>query len=55
LQRCLPASGITLRFIADVEEKNVFYGRRLLNREMKVAFDKAGISIPFPQLDVHNC
>ena len=46
--------GITLRFIAEVEEKNVFSGRRILNKELKIAFDKHHISIPFPQLDLHT-
>lgn len=50
----LGASGITLRFIAEVEEKNVFSGRRILNKELKIAFDKHHISIPFPQLDLHT-
>ena len=49
----LGASGITLRFVAEVNEKDIFSGRRLLNKELKVAFDKHKISIPFPQVDVH--
>lgn len=49
----LGASGITLRFVAEVNEKDIFSGRRLLNKELKVAFDKHNISIPFPQVDVH--
>ncbi len=50
----LGASGITLRCTAEVQEANIFSGRRLLNKELKVAFDKRNISIPFPQLDIHN-
>ena len=49
----LGASGITLRFVAEVNEKDIFYGRRLLNKELKISFDKHNISIPFPQVDVH--
>ena len=49
----LGASGITLRFVAEVNEKDIFSGRRLLNKELKVAFDKHKISVPFPQVDVH--
>jgi len=49
----LGASGITLRFVAEVNEKDIFSGRRLLNKELKIAFDKHKISIPFPQVDVH--
>lgn len=47
-------SSITLRFRAEVKETDVFSGRRLLNRELKIAFDKKNIVIPFPQLDVHT-
>lgn len=47
-------SAVVLRLKAAVREENIFSGRRLLNREIKVAFDKHGISIPFPQLDVHS-
>lgn len=50
----LADSAVILRLKAVVHEKNIFSGRRALNREIKVAFDKAGISIPFPQLDVHS-
>jgi len=45
---------ITLRFCGDVDEKNVFSGRRLLNKELKIAFDKNNISIPYPQMDIHT-
>lgn len=47
-------SQVVLKFKADVEEKNLFSGRRLLNKELKCAFDKEGFEIPFPQVDVHN-
>ena len=47
-------SGVVLRFVADVEEGNIYSGRRILNRELKIAFDKNHISIPYPQLDVHS-
>lgn len=50
----LADSSVVLRFIADVKEENFFAGRRLLNKEIKIAFDKAGITIPYPQVDVHN-
>ena len=49
----LADSSVTLKFTAEVEEKNIFTGRRLLNREIKALFDKAGIEIAFPQVDVH--
>ncbi len=49
----LADSSVTLKFTAEVEEKNIFTGRRLLNREIKALFDDAGIEIAFPQMDVH--
>ena len=49
----LADSCVTLKFTAEVEEKNIFTGRRLLNREIKALFDEAGIEIAFPQVDVH--
>lgn len=50
----LADSAIVLRFLAEVSEKNVFSGKRLLNKELKIAFDKHNLSIPFPQVDVHT-
>ena len=50
----LSASSVDLRVLARVSEANIYKGRRLLNREMKIAFDEAGIEIPFPQLVVHK-
>ena len=45
---------ITLRFVAEAEENNVFATRRLLNKELKTAFDRHNVSIPFPQIQVRN-
>lgn len=50
----LAESSVVLRIIADVDEKNIYSARRLLNKELKIAFDKAGVKIPYPQIDVHN-
>lgn len=50
----LGESGVVLKFLAQVDEKNIFSAPRLLNREIKVAFDKAGIEIPFNQVVVHQ-
>ncbi len=50
----LADSAVVLRIIAGVTENNVFSGRRILNKEIKIAFDKAGITIAYPQLDVHT-
>lgn len=50
----LADSAVVIRVKASVMEADIFSGRRLLNRELKIAFDREGISIPFPQLDVHT-
>jgi len=50
----LADSSVVLKFTADVEEKNIFAGRRILNKELKCAFDRENIEIAFPQLDVHS-
>jgi small conductance mechanosensitive channel len=49
----LADSAVVLRVVADVKEKDVFAGRRMLNRELKILFDDNNIEIPFPQMDVH--
>lgn len=50
----LADSSVVLRFIADVNEENIFAGKRILNKELKIAFDKAGVEMPFPQIVVHK-
>jgi len=50
----LGESGVQLKFVAAVDEKDVFAAPRILNREIKIAFDKAGIEIPFNQIVVHQ-
>lgn len=45
---------IILRFVAEAEENKVFATRRLLNKELKIAFDRHNVSIPFPQIQVRN-
>ncbi|MGE4321174.1 MAG: mechanosensitive ion channel family protein [Acholeplasmataceae bacterium] len=50
----LADSAVVVRIIAKCKEKNKMMVRRLLNREMKIIFDKNGINIPFPQVVVHN-
>ena len=49
----LSDSAVVLKFVADVEEENIFSGRRVLNKELKCAFDEAGIEITYPKLDVY--
>ncbi|MBO4615881.1 MAG: mechanosensitive ion channel [Lachnospiraceae bacterium] len=50
----LGESGIELKIIGKVNEKDIFSAPRLLNREIKMGFDKAGIEIPFNQIVVHQ-
>ena len=52
--QALGASGVTLRFIAEVPEDKIYSAARLLNRELLVGFRKLGVECPFPQVDVHN-
>ena len=52
--QALGASGVTLRFIADVPEDKIYSAGRLLNRDLLVGFKKLGVECPFPQVDVHN-
>lgn len=49
----LAESSVNLRLVATVAEKDVFTAVRIMNREVKIGFDKAGIEIPFPQIVVH--
>lgn len=49
----LDASGVTLRFVVSVDEKNIYSGTRLLNKELLCEFKKANVEIPYPHLDVN--
>lgn len=51
----LGASGVTLKFIVEIEEGNIFSAPRVLNRDLLLGFRELGVECPFPQLDVHNC
>ncbi len=52
--QALEASGILLRFVVEVDEKNIFSAGRLLNRELLLGFRKLGIECPYSRLDVHS-
>ena len=52
--QALEASGILLRFVVEVDEKNIFSAGRLLNRELLLGFKKLGIECPYTRLDVHT-
>ena len=51
----LGASGVTLKFVVEVPEENIFSAPRVLNRDLLLGFRKLGVECPFPQLDIHNC
>lgn len=50
----LGSSGVTLRFMAEVSEDNIFAATRALNRDLLVGFKKLGVECPFQQVDVHT-
>ncbi len=50
----LAASAVTLRFIAEVGESDIYSGARLLNHDLFLGFRKLGVECPFQQVDVHN-
>ena len=50
----LQDSGVLLRFVVEVSEKNIYSGMRILNHDLLLGFRKLGVECPFPQLDVHN-
>ena len=53
--QALGESGITLKFIVEIEEGNIFTVPRVLNHDLLLGFRKLGVECPFPQLDVHSC
>ena len=50
----LGASGITLKFIVEIDESNIVSAPRILNRDLLLGFRALGVECPFPQLDVHK-
>ena len=52
--QALDASSVNLRVVAHVDESKVFTATRLMNREIKLGFDKANVEIPFQQVVIHH-
>ena len=52
--QALSASSVDLRVCAEVSEENLFSATRIMNREIKIGFDNAGVEIPYQQLVVHK-
>ncbi len=50
----LGASSVDLKVVAAVKEQQLYKARRIMNRELKLAMDRAGIEIPFPQVVIHQ-
>ena len=50
----LSASSVDLKFIVEVDEKDIYSGARLLNRELFVGMRKLGVECPFQQVDIHT-
>ncbi len=49
----LADSSVVLKFVVEVDEKDVYSGARLLNRDLLLGFRSLGVECPFPQVDVH--
>ena len=49
----LADSAVVLRFVVNVDEKDIYSGARLLNRDLLLGFRKLGVECPYPQMDVH--
>ena len=50
----LADSAVILKFVVEVEDKNIYSAGRVLNRELFLSLRHAGVEIPFPQIDVHQ-
>lgn len=50
----LAESSVVLRFVVNVDEKDIYSGARILNHDLLLGFRQAGVECPFPQLDVHK-
>lgn len=50
----LADSSVNLKFVVEVEDKNIFSAARILNHDLFIGFKKLGIEVPFPQVDVHQ-
>ena len=52
--QALGESGVTLKFIVEIDEDNIFSVPRILNHDLLLGFRKLGVECPFPQLDIHK-
>lgn len=52
--QALADSSVVLKFVVNVDEKDIYSGARLLNRDLLLGFRSLGVECPFPQVDVHT-
>ena len=52
--QALADSAVVLRFVVNVDEKDIYSGARILNHDLLLGFRKLGVECPFPQLDIHT-
>lgn len=50
----LADSAVIMKFAVEVDEADIYLTQRIMNRELLVSFKKAGVAVPFPQLDLHQ-
>ena len=50
----LGESGITLRFVVEVDECNIYSVQRILNHDLFIKFREAGVEVPYKQIDLHQ-
>ena len=50
----LDASSVNYKVALETTTSEYFTVQRILRKEIKQAFDKANIKIPYPQIEVHN-
>lgn len=50
----LGPNGITLKFIVEIKEEDIFSVPRVMNHDLLLGFRKLGVECPFPQLDIHE-
>ena len=50
----LGASAVILKFVVEVDDKNIYAAARQLNHDLFLEFRKAGVEVPFTQVDVHQ-
>lgn len=52
--QALAESSVVLRFVVNVDEKDIYSGARVLNHDLLLGFRKLGVECPYPQIDVHT-